>query len=97
VLNQKPLKCLDAVYRTTGKAVFINAISVAVGFLSLIISQFVPIQQMGILFAMSMLFACLASLIVLPVILINFQPKFLKSKPTVNQEKLFVVINLKEN
>lgn len=69
--------CLDAVYRTTGKAVFINAVSVAVGFLSLTISQFVPIRQMGVLFAVSMIFASLSSLIVLPIILNKLKPKFL--------------------
>ena len=69
--------CLNAVYRTTGKAVLINAVSVAVGFLSLTISRFVPIRQMGILFAVSMIFACLASLIVLPIILNKLKPRFL--------------------
>jgi predicted RND superfamily exporter protein len=69
--------CLNKVYRTTGKAVFINAVSVAVGFLSLTISEFVPIRQMGVLFAVSMIFACLASLIVLPIILNKLKPRFL--------------------
>ncbi len=73
-------KCLNMVYRTTGKAVFINAVSVAVGFLSLTISRFVPIRQMGILFAVSMLFASLSSLIVLPIILNKLKPKFLIAK-----------------
>ncbi|MEA1911172.1 MAG: MMPL family transporter, partial [Spirochaetota bacterium] len=72
--------CLNAVYRTTGKAVFINAVSVAVGFLSLTISGFVPIRQMGILFAVSMIFASLSSLIVLPIILNKLKPKFLIDK-----------------
>ncbi len=73
-------KCLNKVYRTTGKAVFVNAISVAVGFLSLTISQFVPIRQMGILFAVAMIFAALSSLIVLPIILNKLKPKFLIGK-----------------
>ena len=72
--------CLNAVYRTTGKAVFINAVSVAVGFLSLTISGFVPIRQMGILFAVSMVFASLSSLIILPVIINKLKPKFLNSQ-----------------
>ncbi len=76
-IDKSDAGCLNAVYRTTGKAVFINAVSVAVGFLSLMISQFVPIRQMGILFAVSMIFACLASLIVLPIILNKLKPKFL--------------------
>jgi len=69
--------CLNKVYRTTGKAVFVNAVSVAVGFLSLTISQFVPIRQMGILFAVAMIFASLSSLIVLPIILNKLKPNFL--------------------
>ena len=72
--------CLRTVYRTTGKAVFINAVSVALGFLSLTVSQFVPIRQMGILFAVSMILACLASLIVLPIILNKTKPKFLEAR-----------------
>ncbi len=76
-IDKGDVKCLDAVYRTTGKAVFINAVSVAVGFLSLTISRFVPIRQMGILFAVSMIFASMASLIVLPIILNKLKPKFL--------------------
>jgi len=68
---------LNAVYRTTGKAIFINATSVAAGFMGLLISRFVPIQQLGILFSVSMFFACMSSLIVLPMVLEHFKPKFL--------------------
>lgn len=72
--------CLFIVYKTTGKAVLINAASVVVGFMSLVVSQFIPIRQMGILFAVSMVFACGASLIVLPIILNKLKPKFLQPK-----------------
>ena len=81
-INMGYSNCLNTVYRTTGKAVFINAVSVAVGFLSLTISRFVPIRQMGVLFAVAMVFASLASLIVLPIILNKLKPKFLVSKDT---------------
>ena len=84
-IDKGDAECLNAVYRTTGKAVFINAVSVAVGFLSLMISQFVPIRQMGILFAVSMIFASMASLIVLPIILNKLKPKFLLT--TINQKE----------
>jgi hypothetical protein len=85
--------CLNIVYRTTGKAVFINAVSVAVGFLSLTISQFIPIRQMGILFAVSMVFACMASLIVLPIILNKLKPKFLGLKTIKQPEELLAALN----
>ena len=68
---------LNKVFRTTGSAIFFNALSVAIGFLGLLISRFVPIQQLGILFSVSMVCACLASLIVLPLILEITKPRFL--------------------
>jgi uncharacterized protein len=69
---------LNKVYRTTGSAIFFNALSVAVGFLGLLISRFIPIQQLGILFSVSMICASLASLIVLPMVLEIAKPKFLQ-------------------
>jgi predicted RND superfamily exporter protein len=69
---------LQKVYRTTGSAIFFNALSVAVGFLGLLISRFIPIQQLGILFSVSMVCACLASLIVLPMVLEITKPRFLR-------------------
>ena len=69
---------LNKVYRTTGTAIFYNALSVAVGFLGLLISRFIPIQQLGLLFSVSMICACLASLIVLPMALEVIKPRFLR-------------------
>lgn len=57
------------VMKTTGKAILINAASVTLGFLGLLFSRFIPIVRMGILFCISMLFASLASLTVLPALL----------------------------
>ncbi|MFA7671431.1 MAG: MMPL family transporter, partial [Sphaerochaetaceae bacterium] len=65
---------------TTGKAIVINAASVIIGFSGLIFSRFIPIQQMGILFCVSMIFSSLASLTVLPMVLIWIKPKFLGEK-----------------
>ena len=69
---------LNAVYRTTGSAILVNALSVAVGFLGLLISRFIPIQQLGILFSVSMVCACLASLVVLPLVVEIIKPRFLR-------------------
>lgn len=76
-LRQKKENVLNAVYRSTGKAIFVNAFSVSSGFLGLIISQFIPIQQLGLLFSIAMLFSSTASLIVLPMVLEHFKPSFL--------------------
>lgn len=68
---------LRTVMHTTGRAIVINATSVTVGFSGLIFSRFIPIQQMGILFCVSMVFAGLSSLTVLPMVLHTFNPKFI--------------------
>lgn len=68
---------LTVVMRTTGRAIVINAASVTIGFSGLIFSRFIPIQQMGILFCVSMVFSALSSLTVLPMVLQTMKPKFL--------------------
>ncbi|MBN1648349.1 MAG: MMPL family transporter [Spirochaetales bacterium] len=78
---------LAYIYRTTGKAIFINAVSVALGFSALLTSNFVPIRQMGVLFAVSMLFACLSSLLVLPWLVVRIKPRFLYHTQAVRNEK----------
>lgn len=55
---------------TSGKAIVINVISVAAGFLVLLFSQLVPLQSFGLLVAISMLGSGLGALTLLPVILI---------------------------
>ena len=57
------------IMNTTGRAIMINMISVTLGFAGLIFSRFIPIQQMGILFCISMLAAGISSITVLPIAL----------------------------
>lgn len=71
---------IQLVMNTTGKAIVINALSVILGFAGLIFSRFMPIRQMGILFCVSMLFAGLSSLTVLPMATIVIKPKFIYGK-----------------
>lgn len=54
----------------SGKAIMINVLSVAGGFLVLIFSQMVPLQYFGLLIALSMVGSSLGALTLLPVILI---------------------------
>ena len=54
----------------SGKAIIINVISVSLGFLVLIFSHIVPIQNFGLLVALSMVGAGVGALTLLPVILI---------------------------
>lgn len=54
----------------SGKAIIINVVSVALGFLVLTFSHIVPIQNFGLLVALSMVGAGVGALTLLPVILI---------------------------
>ncbi len=56
----------------SGKAIVINVFSVAAGFLVLAFSQMVPLQNFGILVALSMIGSGLGALTLLPVILILY-------------------------
>ena len=63
---------------TTGRGIIFNALSVIVGFVVLIISSFTPIRFFGILVVVSILTCLVGALIILPAILLNREPAFLK-------------------
>ncbi len=63
-------KALNETIMISGKAIVINVISVAAGFLVLVFSQMVPLQNFGLLVALSMIGSGLGALTLLPVILI---------------------------
>ncbi len=63
-------KAMEETIMISGKAIVINVLSVAAGFLVLIFSEIVPLQNFGILVAMSMVGSGLGALTLLPVILI---------------------------
>lgn len=62
---------------TSGKAIIINAVSVALGFLVLIFSNFIVLRYIGILVAIIMITSSLAALTILPILLRLFKPKFI--------------------
>jgi hydrophobe/amphiphile efflux-3 (HAE3) family protein len=61
---------IEKMIKTTGKAVIINLASVAAGFLVLLFSQIVPLQNFGLLIAISMFSSGLGALTLLPAILV---------------------------
>jgi len=65
-------KAMENTIMVSGKAIVINVLSVAIGFLVLIFSQMVPLQNFGILVALSMIGSGLGALTLLPVILILY-------------------------
>jgi len=63
-------KALEETILISEKAIIINVVSVSAGFLVLIFSQMVPMQNFGMLVALSMIGSGLGALTLLPVILI---------------------------
>jgi hypothetical protein len=61
---------IEQTIMTSGKAIIINVTAVAAGFLVLLFSQMVPLQNFGLLVAISMFGSGFGSLTLLPVILI---------------------------
>ena len=63
-------EALDNTLRTTGKAIVINALSVAMGFLVLVLGNIVPLQRFGYLIALIMIVSAVASITILPALLL---------------------------
>ncbi len=63
-------KAIEGTIMISGKAIVINVVSVAAGFLVLLFSQMVPLQNFGMLVALSMIGSGFGALTLLPVILI---------------------------
>lgn len=62
---------------SSGKAILLNATAVALGFLVLVFSVFLPQMMMGILMAATMLFSSIGALILLPALILLTKPKYL--------------------
>ena len=63
-------KSIESTLMVSGKAIIINVISVSAGFLVMLFSQMVPLQQFGLLVSLSMIGSGLGALTLLPIILI---------------------------
>jgi len=68
-------QAMEETIQISGKAIVINVLSVAAGFLVLVFSQMVPLQNFGILVALSMFGSGLGALTLLPVLLILYYRK----------------------
>lgn len=68
---------VPATMREAGLAIFFNSITVAAGFSIIAMSQFVAIQEMGILITLTMLTAAFGALTILPGTFLAFKPKSL--------------------
>lgn len=62
---------------SAGKAILFNAFSVAAGFAVLMQSNFIPIENLGLLIALTMVTSSLGALTLLPAMIHVFKPKFM--------------------
>lgn len=74
--NKNELESLSTTLKTTGKAILINVGAVMMGFLVLVMGNLVPLQNFGILIAITMMSSGLATLTILPAIILLTKSKF---------------------
>ena len=65
---------------TSGRGIVINAVSVIIGFLPLILSNFTPLKFFGALIVISIATCLISSLLLIPAIVILTKPKFLEKQ-----------------
>ena len=78
-LHHQTLSSLDNTLKTTGRAILVNAISVASGFLALVLASIVPVRHFGWLTALTMVSSAVAALCILPAIILILRPRFIGS------------------
>lgn len=71
---------LKRAYQVSGIAIIVDALSVGFGFAVLLFSRFNMLIQFGLLVALAMTFGALLGLVIIPVLLLIFKPKFIKEK-----------------
>lgn len=80
--EQKQDKDTKAAVKSTltkaGRGIIFNALSVIIGFMVLLISNFLPVKFFGFLAIVSITGCLLGALVVLPALCIIFEPKFLE-------------------
>jgi predicted RND superfamily exporter protein len=70
------LEALEKTLTTTGRAILINALSVALGFSVLVFGQLVPMQRFGWLTATTMLISAFGAITFLPALILFTKTKF---------------------
>lgn len=71
---------LEKTLETTGVAIVINAVSVMMGFLVLMMSSLVPLQRFGWLTALTMFTSALGAITVLPALILLTKARFVSNK-----------------
>jgi len=75
LIGKKPMDAIKRTINTTGKAVFLSAITTIVGFASLLSSNMPPIANMGLAFLIGVLYSFISTMILVPALLLVLKPK----------------------
>jgi len=78
------LMVLDRTLETTGRAIVINALTVTLGFLTLLFAELVPLQRFGTLVAVIMIGSAAGSLVFLPALILVTKAKFIGNLEKLN-------------
>lgn len=69
-------EALERTLKTTGRAILINALTVSMGFIVLVLGELVPMQRFGWLTATSMLISAFGAITFLPALILLSKAKF---------------------
>jgi hydrophobe/amphiphile efflux-3 (HAE3) family protein len=75
-----PKEAVKKTLTTTGRGIVFNAFSVIVGFITLLVSSFMPVRFFGFLVVVSILSCLIGGLILIPALSLVLKPKFLEPK-----------------
>ena len=74
-LKMPPMDAIKKMINNTGRAVFLSTITTLVGFVSLLSSSMPPISSMGIAFLIGVFYSFIATMILVPAMLLAIKPK----------------------
>ncbi len=77
-------------YPSTGRALFFNLLALFLGFGVLISSKVVPLNNFGIIVAMSVMTSFLVSMTLIPALISVFKPQFITGEKSKNQESVLL-------
>ena len=76
--NSVLIEAAERTLRSTGRAIFINMITVALGFLVLTFGHLIPLRRFGLLVAITMFSSGLGALTLLPAVIVRTKARWLK-------------------
>lgn len=77
-LTDSPEQAVRTALSTTGRGILFNALSVIIGFIVLLSSNFMPVKFFGLLVVVSIFICLLGALMLIPALILTFRPRCLE-------------------